>query len=114
MGVARKALPTQGLSRDKPRRHNAASGAQGRAFEIDRAYRYTPDYLVRTTSERCGPGFLDQSERMACDEFVHEFSDGLPPGTYDLSVTSNAGAKAAKANVQAGAENVRLRLELDK
>ena len=57
------------------------------AFEIDRAYRYTPDYLVRTTSERCGPGFLDQSERMACDEFVHEFSDGLPPGTYDFWIS---------------------------
>ena len=37
---------------------------------------------------------------------------GLPPGAYDVSARSADGAKARKANVQAGAENVRLRLEL--
>jgi hypothetical protein len=55
-------------------------------FEIGTSYRFTPDYLVRESSEWCGPGFLDQTEPLPCDEFVHEFNEGLPPGSYDIWV----------------------------
>jgi hypothetical protein len=55
-------------------------------FELGTSYRYTPDYLVRVQSERCGPGFVDQTAPMPCDEFVHEFADGLPPGSYHFWV----------------------------
>ncbi len=59
-------------------------------FEIDQSYRFTPDYLVRTSSERCGPAFFEQTEPLPCDEFVHEFADGLPPGVYDFWVAWQA------------------------
>ena len=66
----------------------------GDLFEIDQTYRYTADYLVRVTSERCGHGFLDQTGPQPCDEFVHEFAEGLPPGTYDIWVEWHAPCSA--------------------
>ena len=38
------------------------------------------------TSDRCGPGWRTQIEPQPCDQFVHEFAEGLPPGTYDIWV----------------------------
>ncbi len=55
-------------------------------FIIGQTYRYTAEYLVRVTSARCGPGWRTQTEPQPCDQFVHEFDQGLPPGTYDIWV----------------------------
>jgi hypothetical protein len=53
-------------------------------FIIGQTYRFTAEYLVRVTSDRCGPDWRIQTEPQPCDQFVHEFNDGLPPGTYDI------------------------------
>jgi hypothetical protein len=63
-------------------------------FEIGATYRYTPDYLYREQSEQCGQGFFDQDGPLPCDEFVHEFNDGLPPGTYFIWIEWNARCSA--------------------
>jgi hypothetical protein len=60
------------------------------AFELGKTHRYTPNYLVRTTSDRCGPGYLEQTGSQPCDEFVHEFPSGLPPGAYTFWVEWHA------------------------
>jgi type II secretory pathway pseudopilin PulG len=56
------------------------------AFIIGQTYRFTAEYLVRVTSDRCGPGWRTQTEPQPCDQFVHEFDQGLPPGAYDIWV----------------------------
>jgi hypothetical protein len=66
----------------------------GGAFAIDTPYRYTADFLVRESSDRCGPAFLDQTEPLPCDEFVHDFPEGLPPGRYQLWVEWQAPCSA--------------------
>ncbi|MFQ5966561.1 MAG: hypothetical protein ACE5MI_02995 [Acidimicrobiia bacterium] len=63
-------------------------------FELDQTYRFTSDYLVRVASDSCGPGFREQTEPLPCDEFVHEFPDGLPPGRYDIWVEWRAPCSA--------------------
>jgi hypothetical protein len=45
---------------------------------------------VRETAERCGPGYVRQTEPLPCDVFVFEFRDGLPPGRYDFWVEWHA------------------------
>jgi hypothetical protein len=60
------------------------------AFPLDQTYRFHPDYLVREISDRCGPGYETQIGPLPCDVFVHEFSDGLPPGRYDFWVEWHA------------------------
>jgi hypothetical protein len=67
---------------------------EGDVFVIGRTYRYTADYLVRVTSDRCGPDWRSQTEPLPCDEFVHEFAEGLPPGTYDIWVEWHAPCSA--------------------
>jgi hypothetical protein len=64
------------------------------SFEIGQSYRFTPDYLVRESSDHCGPGYLDQTESLPCDEFVHEFNQGLPPGSYNIWVAWQAPCSA--------------------
>ena len=61
---------------------------------MDQTYRFTSDYLVRELSDGCGPGFLEQTEPLPCDEFVHEFPEGLPPGRYDIWVEWRAPCSA--------------------
>jgi len=59
-------------------------------FPLNQTYRFHADYLVRETAERCGPGYLRQTEPLPCDVFVFEFRDGLPPGRYDFWVEWHA------------------------
>ena len=63
-------------------------------FEIGRTYRFTSDYLVRETAERCGPRYQSQIEPQPCDLFVHEFPDGLPPGRYHFWIEWRAPCSA--------------------
>lgn len=55
-------------------------------YQWDNTYEFSPDYKVRGTSDKCGPGFWNQAQPQACEWFVHEFPEGLPPGTYDIWV----------------------------
>jgi hypothetical protein len=79
-------------------------------FEIDQTYRFTPDYLVRESSQRCGPGYLDQTGPLPCDEFVHEFANGLPPGAYDFWVGWQAPCAAWTTADVCESEELALRL----
>ncbi len=51
---------------------------------IAETFRYTSDYVVRGTSEQCGPTYRSQEEPVTCEWFVHEFNDGLPEGRHAL------------------------------
>ena len=42
--------------------------------------RYTSDYVLRGTSDQCGPTYRSQTESETCEWFVHDFPDGLPEG----------------------------------
>jgi hypothetical protein len=74
-------------------------------YEIGTTYRYTPDYLYRESSNPCGHGYLYQSDPLPCDEFVHEFNEGLPPGRYDLWIEWNARCSAWTTAVVCGSED---------
>ncbi len=47
-------------------------------------YRYTSDYVLRGTSDRCGPTYRTQSEAETCEWFVHDFPEGLPEGRFAI------------------------------
>lgn len=47
-------------------------------------YRYTSDYVLRGTTDRCGPRYRTQSEAETCEWFVHDFPDGLPEGRFAI------------------------------
>jgi hypothetical protein len=47
-------------------------------------YRYTSDYVMRGTSERCGPTYETQTEPATCEWFVHDFPEGLPEGRFAI------------------------------
>jgi hypothetical protein len=51
---------------------------------IGETFRYTSDYVVRGTSEQCGPTYGSQEGAATCEWFVHEFNDGLPEGRHAL------------------------------
>lgn len=51
---------------------------------IAETFRYTSDYVVRGTSEACGPTYRTQTGPETCEWFVHEFKDGLPEGRHAL------------------------------
>ena len=53
-------------------------------FEIDHTYRYTSDYVLRGTSDQCGPTYKAQTGPETCEWFVHDFPDGLPEGRIAL------------------------------
>lgn len=53
-------------------------------YALNHTYRFSPDYVLRGTTPECGPGYRDQIEPQACEWFVHDFADGLPPGRYDI------------------------------
>ncbi len=53
-------------------------------FEFGQTYRFTSDYVLRGTSDQCGPTYRTQTEPETCEWFVHDFPDGLPEGRYDL------------------------------
>ena len=46
--------------------------------------RYTSDYVVRGTSEACGPTYRTQTGPETCEWFVHEFDEGLPAGRHAM------------------------------
>jgi hypothetical protein len=47
-------------------------------------FRYTSDYVLRGTTDRCGPTYRTQSEARTCEWFVHDFADGLPEGRHAM------------------------------
>lgn len=47
-------------------------------------YRYTSDYVLRGTSDRCGPGYRTQAGPVTCEWFVHDFPDGLSEGRFAI------------------------------
>jgi len=53
-------------------------------FELGRTYRFTSDYVLRGSSDQCGPTYRIQTELQTCEWFVHDFPDGIPQGRYDL------------------------------
>lgn len=46
--------------------------------------RYTSDYVLRGTSDRCGPTYTSLTETVTCEWFVHEFHEGLPSGRHAM------------------------------
>jgi hypothetical protein len=54
------------------------------AFELGQTYRFTSDYVLRGSSDQCGPTYRTQTEPQTCEWFVHDFPDGIPSGRYDL------------------------------
>lgn len=46
-------------------------------------FRYTSDYVLRGTTEKCGPTYRS-GEAVTCEWFVHEFHEGLPTGRHAL------------------------------
>ena len=57
-------------------------------------YRYTSDYVVRGTSERCGPTYETQTGPATCEWFVHDFPKGLPEGRFAIWAAWEAPCKA--------------------
>jgi hypothetical protein len=53
-------------------------------FELGQTYRFTSDYVLRGSSDECGPTYRTQTEPQTCEWFVHDFPDGIPRGRYDL------------------------------
>jgi len=47
-------------------------------------YRYTSDYVLRGTSDRCGPTYETQKGPVTCEWFVHDFPEGLPEGRFAI------------------------------
>jgi hypothetical protein len=46
--------------------------------------RYTSDYVIRGTTDACGPTYRSQTGPVTCEWFVHEFNKGLPRGRHAL------------------------------
>jgi hypothetical protein len=46
--------------------------------------RYASDYVLRGTTDRCGPTYTSLTERVTCEWFVHEFDEGLPVGRHAM------------------------------
>ncbi len=46
--------------------------------------RYMSDYVLRGTTDRCGPTYATQSGPETCEWFVHDFPDGLPEGRFAI------------------------------
>jgi hypothetical protein len=52
--------------------------------EMGPTTRYTSDYVLRGTTDECGPTYRSLTEPVTCEWFVHEFHDGLPAGRHAL------------------------------
>jgi hypothetical protein len=57
-------------------------------------YRFTSDYVLRGTSDRCGPTYETQTGPATCEWFVHDFPDGLPEGRYAIWAVWEAPCRA--------------------
>jgi len=56
--------------------------------------KYAADYTLRGETDRCGPGYNDQTGSVACEWFVFEFLEGLPEGRFALWAVWNAPCSA--------------------
>jgi len=57
-------------------------------------YRYTSDYVLRGTSDRCGPTYETQQGPETCEWFVHDFPEGLPEGRFAIWAAWEAPCRA--------------------
>lgn len=57
-------------------------------------YRYTPDYVLQGTSDRCGPAYTTQTAPTTCQWFVHDFPKGLPEGRWAMWAVWEAPCRA--------------------
>jgi len=57
-------------------------------------YRYTSDYVLRGTSDRCGPNYTSQEGPETCEWFVHDFPVGLPAGRWAIWAAWEAPCRA--------------------
>ena len=56
--------------------------------------RYTSDYVLQGTSDRCGPTYKSQTDPVTCEWFVHDFPDGLPEGRHAMWAVWEAPCRA--------------------
>lgn len=59
-----------------------------------RTSRYTSDYVLRGTSDRCGPTYETQAGPRTCEWFVHDFPEGLPEGRWAIWAAWEAPCRA--------------------
>ena len=64
------------------------------SYELGQTHRSSTDYVLQVTTDKCGPGYWEQTEASTCEQLVHEFPDGLPPGRYDIWVGWSAPCSA--------------------
>jgi hypothetical protein len=57
-------------------------------------YRYTSDYVLRGTTDRCGPTYETQAAPQTCEWFVHDFAEGLPAGRHAIWAVWEAPCRA--------------------
>jgi len=57
-------------------------------------YRYASDYVLRGTSDRCGPTYATQAQPTTCEWFVHDFPDGLSEGRWAIWAVWEAPCRA--------------------
>ena len=61
---------------------------------VEPTYRYTSDYVLRGTSDRCGPTYETQQGPETCEWFVHVFPNGLPEGRFAIWAAWEAPCRA--------------------
>jgi hypothetical protein len=59
-------------------------GPPSDAFSLGQTLKFTSDFVLRGTSDQCGPAYKSQTGTSTCEWFVHDFPDGLPEGRFDL------------------------------
>jgi hypothetical protein len=57
-------------------------------------YRFTSDYVLRGTTDRCGPAYETQAGPATCEWFVHDFPHGLPEGRFAIWAVWEAPCRA--------------------
>jgi hypothetical protein len=57
-------------------------------------YRFTSDYVLRGTTDRCGPTYETQTGPATCEWFVHDFPHGLPEGRFAIWAVWEAPCRA--------------------
>jgi hypothetical protein len=56
----------------------------GETQALSTTFRFEPDYVLRGTTDRCGPTYETQDGPRTCEWFVHDFPDGLPAGRWAI------------------------------
>ena len=56
--------------------------------------RFTSDFVLRGTSDRCGPTYRTQAGPETCEWFVHDFPAGLPAGRFAIAAVWEAPCRA--------------------